>query len=344
MAICLAGIALADNARDPEAYCAYVNHEASAQKIYLLAPRIESGVYQQPISVGATQTFLGLTNSLSDDLKSRLVMKAAGKDCELYRATVEVQQRIQYALPAIEKNAIRKKLALIQQTLDQLDSMIRDSQAKVAARDLTVPNLYSVQYEKTRLELAKAQVQLTLATTFVPDVGNESLRELVARKRGLEIEKQQADHRVISQENWDVALTVGLHHDLSGFTNGGPDGYGGINLKYSFGSRARSHELEKAALAYGDWKDARQSDATEGLNVLREQITESIVVQEAALRALQAEEDQLAGSIESLARLDTNTAVAFTNRLKVDKLTLGIEIQTVKFRLAQLRDYLAANF
>jgi hypothetical protein len=343
-AMLLADSALADGARDQEAYCAYVMHEANAQKIYLLAPRVESGVYQQPISSGSTQTFLGFSNSLSDDFKSRLVMKAAGKDCELYRATVEVQQQIQFALPRIEKDAMRKKLALIQQARDRMDAMIREGQDRVAAQNLTVSSLYSVQYEKTRLELQKAQVQLMLATTYVPEVGNESLRELVVRKHRLEIEKQQADHRVISQENWDVALTAGVHHDLSGFTTGAPDGYGGINLKYSFGARARGQELEKAASAYGDWKDARQGDALEGVNVLRQQITESIVVQEAAVMALQSEEAQINGSIESLAHLDTSAAVAFANRLSVDKLTLGIELQTVQYRLARLREYLAENF
>ena len=30
--------------------------------------------------------------------------------------------------------------------------------------------------------------------------------------------------------------------------------------------------------------------------------------------------------------------------MEVDKLTLGIEIDTVEFRLARLREYLAANF
>jgi hypothetical protein len=343
-ALLLATIASADSAKDPDAYCAYVTQEANAEKIYLRVPRFESGFYQQPISAGVAQAFVGVSNSLSDDLKSGLVMKAAGTDCELYRATLGLQLRIQYALPAIEKDATRTRLSLIAQAADQLDHMIRDSRRRVTAHNLTVANLYAIQYEKTKLEMQRAQVQLMLATVFVPDVDGASIRDLLVRKRSLEIEKKNADHAVLSQQNWDVAVAVGLHHDISGFTNGSPDGYGGINIKYSFGAIARGHALDRATAAYGEWKESQQSDAIEASGVLRQQIRDSVAVQEATLATFVAENDQIESNIRNLIGLDTDAAVSLTNRLNIDKLTLGIEIGTAQFRLTRLRQFLVDNF
>ena len=344
MVVLLAASVCADTARDQQAYCAYVLQEANAEKIYLRSPSLESGLSQQPISAGVPQTFVGISNRLSDDLKSRLVMKAAGKDCELYRATVEVQQRIQYALPSIERDAIRTKLALIQRAGARLDAMIADSQALVAAQNLTVANLYAIRYERTKLEVQRAQVELTLATMWVPELGNEALRSLLARKQTLEMEKQKAVHQVSRQDNWDVGFTVGVHHSASPFASGSLGGYGGFNFKYSFGSGARNRALDKAAAAYGDWKQAQQNDAIQIANILQQQITESIAVQEAALKTLQAEGDEIENNLKKVAGLDTSVAIAFRNRLTVDQLSLEIEIGTAQFRLTRLREYLAANF
>ena len=151
--VLLAARASAGATNDPDAYCAYVTQEANAEKIYLRVPRVESGVYQQPISAGLAQAFVGVTNSLSDDRKSGLVMKAAGTDCALYRATLALQQRIQYALPAIERDTTRTRLSLIEQASERLDKMISDYRSLVAAHNLTVASLYAIQYEKTKLEL-----------------------------------------------------------------------------------------------------------------------------------------------------------------------------------------------
>src|SRR5271157_5027070 len=78
---------------DQDAYCAYTQRVADAQKIYLRSPQLENGVTQQPINSSTPQAYSGIVNSVTDDLKARLVGKAAGKNCGLYRATVDAQHR-----------------------------------------------------------------------------------------------------------------------------------------------------------------------------------------------------------------------------------------------------------
>jgi hypothetical protein len=344
LVVLLAAAAWADTARDREAYCAYVLGEAQAQKIYLRSPSVEFGLSQQPIAAGVPQTFVGITNHLSDDLKSRSVMKAAGKDCELYRASVEVQQHLQYALPGIERDAVKTKLKLIQRALARLERMIAESDTLVAARNLTISNLYGLRYERTKLKAQRAQEELSLATLWVPELSNEPLRVLLSRKQNLEVEKQKAVHQVARHDNWDVAFTAGVHRSATEFSSGSFGAYGGFSLRYSLGAPARDRALDRAVAAYGDWKQAQQNDAMQAAEVLRQEITDSIVVQGEALSALQAERDEIEGTLSSVAGLDTSAAVAFASRLAVDKLTLDIEIETAQFRLARLREYLSANF
>jgi hypothetical protein len=336
--------ACADTVRDQETYCAYVLQEAQAQKISLRSPSLEFGLSQQPIAAGVPQTFVGITNHLADDLKSRWVMKTAHKDCELYRVSLEVQEHIQYALPSIEREAIRAKLALIQRALAELNSMIAESQPMVAAQNLTIASLYGLRYERTKLELQRAQAQAALATMWVPELSGDSLQGLLSRKQALEVERQKAAHKVARYDNWDVAFSAGIHHNASAFLSGGLGGYGGFDIRYKLGSSARNRTLDNATTAYGDWKQAQQNDAIQAAGVLRQQITTSIAVQQAALRALQGERDQINATLMSVAGLDTSAALAFGSRLKVDKLTLGIEIETAQFRLARLQEYLDDNF
>lgn len=342
--ILLATAAWADTAHDQEAYCAYVLEEAQAQAIYLRSPSIDVGLTQQPIAAGVPQTYAGVTRHLSGMLKASAVKKAAGKDCELYRATIELQQNILYALPRIERDTLRARLASIERALGRLDHMISESQPLLVAQNLTISTLYGLRYERTRLEAQRAQTRLNLATVWVPEPGNEPLRSLLARKQTLEVEKQKAVQQVTRYDNWDVAITAGLHHNAQDFLSASLGGYGSLSLTYNLGAKARNRVLDQAAVAWGTWKQEQQSDSLQAAAVLRQQISDTIQVQEAALRTLRTESKDIEGTLTRVAGLETSGALSFGSRLEVDKLSLEIEIETAEYRLARLREYLAANF
>src|SRR5579872_7209340 len=104
---------------DQRLYCEYVLQQAEAQRDLLRAPSAFSGV-TQPSAALPAQAVWGITTSLSDMKKAGLTMDAARKHCELYGATTEAQQDIQYALPGLESQELRHRLELIQQAYGKL--------------------------------------------------------------------------------------------------------------------------------------------------------------------------------------------------------------------------------
>ena len=97
---------------DPQAYCTYLTEQAKAQSDLLRTPK-GVAILTQPETGLPTQVAAGASLSLSDFKKSGLTLDAARKNCDLYQATVDVQQMLQYALPSIEKDALRHRLELM---------------------------------------------------------------------------------------------------------------------------------------------------------------------------------------------------------------------------------------
>lgn len=330
--------------KDQEAYCAYTEQIAKAQQIYLRSPQIESGMTQQPISSGVPQVYTGLINSLTDDRKSILVGRAASKDCELYRSTVEAQQRIMYAIPSLEAGTLKARLQFLGSTLIKIDEMLSEGSKRMAVHETTLPNLYALQSARARTESDLAATRLTLATAYIPEMSDDRLSDLLAVKQALEVEKFQADSRVSKVDDWNVQLKAGIHHDLSGFFTGTPGGYGGFTIQYNFGARSRDRALSVAATHYGEYKAAQQNDVAQQAHILVQQIKESIEVQQKTLETFTAEERQIDANLTTLVGVDTSTARAFNDQLTIDRLGLEVEIRTVQFRIAQLQDYLTKNF
>ena len=75
--IALTAVTSAFATDEKDAYCAYVELQAGAQKAFLRTPGIEAGLSQEPISTGVPQMYSGVTNSVSGDFKARLVGRAA---------------------------------------------------------------------------------------------------------------------------------------------------------------------------------------------------------------------------------------------------------------------------
>src|SRR4029077_9358452 len=114
---------LAQDSKDQKAYCSYVLEQAQAQRDLLRTPTAVAG-FTHPETGLPMQVVAGGSLGLSSLRKASLTMDAARKDCELYGATIGAQQVIQYALPGLERDALRNRMALIDQASQSLDALM----------------------------------------------------------------------------------------------------------------------------------------------------------------------------------------------------------------------------
>lgn len=329
--------------RDAESYCVYEAEQAQAQKTLFRMPNLQAGISQPTQQVPAT-TYAGFASSLSNLRKSSLVGSAAKDTCELYRATIDAQEHIAYALPAIERDALGKRLSLSGQAISELADLVIQQQKKVDARDATLDSLYILQSAKAKLESDRATTELTLSNISVPSLSDTSLKDLAAVKQQLELETQQATATLNRQDNWDVTLMVGIRHNASPFFSTPLGAYGGFDAKWNIGSWKRDRELDQTADDYAEWKRHQDNDVIQNMALLKQQILSAIDVQERALKAMQANEDLIQSNRDKIKGVETEAAILFGNQLTVDELNLRVEMGTTQFRLDRLKRYLVDNF
>jgi hypothetical protein len=343
LVILIAVPAFGQVAKDADSYCAYVTEQAQSQKTLYRMPNLEAGV-SQPTQAVPAETFAGVTSGLSNFRKSQLVGPAANDTCQLYRATIEAQERISYALPSIERDALAKRLTLTSQAIEDLGDLIAQNQKKVNARDATLDTLYLLQSAKAKLEADRGAAELTLSTLAVPVLSEEPLKNLAAVKQSLELKTQEASAKLSKQDNWDVTVMVGIRHNAAPFFSTPPGAYGGFDARWNIGSWKRDHELDQTADDYAEWKRQQDSDVVHSMAQLRQQIISAIEAQERALAAMQASDDLIGSNREKIKGVDTAAALLFDNQLVADELSLRVEIGTTQFRLLRLKQYLADNF
>jgi hypothetical protein len=80
------------------------------------------------------------------------------------------------------------------------------------------------------------------------------------------------------------------------------------------------------------------------MEVLRQQLVESISVQEAKLKSLQEEGENIDENLQLVVTPDTSAAFDFHNQLTAAKLLLEIETGDARFRIERLREYLTKNY
>src|SRR5215469_18021979 len=170
--------AFARSQSDSQAYCEYAREQATARRDLLLTPSATAGV-TQPETGLPTQLVWGLSSSLSNVRKAGLTMDAARKNCELYGATTAAQQSIQYAMPALEKQALQHRLELIQRASGTLDELISNTGEMVDAQNLTRPMLFFLQTTKIKLDADRADTQTKIAALYTPDLAAKPLKQLV---------------------------------------------------------------------------------------------------------------------------------------------------------------------
>jgi len=334
--------AVARGQQDQLAYCTYVMEQAQAQRNLLRTPTATAG-FTQPETGLPMQLIGGATLGLSDVRKAELTMDVARKNCELYKATTGAQQEIQFALPSLEKVALLNRLTLIEAASKSLDTLIAQTSKMLEAQNATQLMLFTLQTTKIRLEADRADTRSKLSAIYLPPLSDEPLKELVAQKQSNEEGAQRVLDKLSRQNNWDVALTVGVHQQVNPVAQGAQP-YGQVSVSYNLASRAINRHLDRAAEAHNEWKKVEESDVVRQMEVLRQQLADCAMVQEAKLKSLEEENKRIDKNLQLVATPDTSAAFDFHNQLAATQLLLQIETADAAFRIVRLREYLAKNY
>jgi len=334
--------AIARGQQEQQAYCTYLMEQAQAQRNLLRTPTATAG-FTQPETGLPMQLVGGATLGLSDVRKAELTMEVARKNCELYKAATGAQQEIQYAVASLEKEALLNRLSLIEQASKSLDTLTAQTTKMLEARNATQLMLFTLQTTRIRLEADRADTHSKLSAIYVPALSDQSLKELVTQKQNSEDGAQRVQDKLSRQNNWDVALTVGVHQQVNPVAQG-TQPYGQVSVSYNLASRSINRHLDRAVEAHGEWKKVEESDVVRQMEVLRQQLVECATVQEAKLKSLEEESKQLEKNLQLVAAPDTSAAFDFHNQLAATQLMLQIETGDAAFRIGRLHEYLARNY
>lgn len=334
--------AAAVDSKDPLAYCSYLMEQAQAQRDLLRTP-IAAAAVTQPETGLPMQLVGGASLGLSDLRKAWLTMNVARRNCELYKATTGAQQTVQYALPSLEKQALSNRLALIEQASNSLDALIEKTSKMVEAQNATRLMLFSLQTTKIKLDADRADTESKITALYTPPLSDKPLKELAAEKQSSEVDQQRALDKLSRQNNWDVALSVGVHQQVNPVAQGAQP-YGAVSINYSLASHAINKHLDHAVEAYREWKTVQEGDVVRNMEVLRQQLVATVTVQEAKLSSLQEESKNIGASLQMIGNADTSASFDFQNQLTAAQLLLEIETGDASFRIDRLREYLGKNY
>jgi hypothetical protein len=333
---------LAADGNDQMAYCSYLMEQAQAQRDLLRSPMALAGL-TQPETGLPTQLVAGASVGLSEIRKAGLTMDAARKNCALYKATTGAQQDVQYALASLEKQALRNRLALIDQASKSVDELMEKTAKMVEAQNATRLMLFTLQTTKIKLDADRADTSSKINTLYVPALSDKPLKNLVAEKLSSEINEQKALDKLTRQNNWDVALSVGIHQQVNPVAQN-PQPYGAVSVSYNFASRAINKHLDRAVDAYDEWKKVQEGDVVRSMEVLHQQLLDGVSAQESRLKSLQAESGEIGKNLQLVGNPDTSAAFDFHNQLTAAQLLLQVETGDASFRIDRLREYLAKNY
>lgn len=327
---------------DSQQYCAYIMEQALAQRDLLRTPIGFVGT-TQPETGLPMQIIGGASLGLSNVKKASLTMDVARKNCELYKSTLGAQENVQYAAVVLEKNALQNRLALIDGASDSLEGLMKKTEEMIKAQTATRVMLFNLQTTKIKLDADRADTQSKISALYTPPLSAAPLKQLISEKQNREEEEQKALDRFSRQNNWDVALSVGVHQQVNPIAEG-TQPYGSVSINYNFASRAIDRHLDNASQAYTGWKKAQDSDVARSMEILQQQLQSSISAQQAKLKTLQQENAEISRNLQLVGEPDTSATFDFRNQLTTAQLLLQIEIGDASFRIQSWQQFLARNY
>src|SRR5581483_11909957 len=256
------------------------------------------------------QVIGGASLGLSNVKKASLTMEVARKNCELYKSTLGAQKNVQYAPVLLEKNALQHRLALIDEASAALDSLTNKTRQMVQAQTATRVMLFNLQTTKIKLDADRADTQSKISVLYTPSLSETPLKNLISEKQNREEDEQKVLDRFNRQNNWDVALSVGIHQQVNPVAQGAQP-YGAVSINYNFASRAIDRHLDNAAEDYAGWKKVQDGDVVRSVEILQQQLQSSISVQQAKLKSLQLENDEISRNLQLIGNPDTSATLDF---------------------------------
>jgi hypothetical protein len=332
----------AQTSQDSDAYCTYQMEQAEAQRNLLRTPTAEGGL-TQPETGLPTQIVAGATLGVADVKKAGLTMEVARRGCDLYRSTTTVQQRLQYAIPILEREALQNRLTLIDHASGQLNTLMDSTRKMMEEQNATRLMLFTLENTRTKLEADRADTQSKIAAIYAPDLPTTPLKQMVAQKQDQEIAVQQAQDHLNRQNNWNLSLQMGVHQQVNPVADG-LQPYGSFSLSYNLASHSINRHLDNSVTAYADWKKVQEGDVIRNMDILHQQLSATIAADEAKEQSLQDQMKEIDSNLTVVAAPDTTAAVDFRNQLEAARLLLQVDLDDTTFRLTHLRDYCSTNF
>jgi DNA-binding transcriptional MerR regulator len=327
---------------DQQAYCSYISEQAKAQSDLLRTPNALGG-FTQPDTGLPTQVVAGASLNIANLRRAGLTLEEARKNCDDYKASTDVQLMLQYSISSLEKDALSHRLTLIEQASQSLNALIDQTTKMIAAGNMTRPMLQALVGDRIKLESDRADTESKIAALYVPLLSSQPLKQQVATKQAGDVEEQRTQANLQRQNNWDVALSVGMHQQVNPAA-GGPEPYGQVTVSYNLASRAIDRHLDRSITAYSDWKKVQEGDAARGMEILRGQVEGNIAAQQKRLESLQRETGVMNKDLQLTSNADTSASLDYHNQLAATKLLLGIETGDAAYRLEYLRGFLSSNF
>jgi hypothetical protein len=330
------------SAQDTTAYCRYIEESSQAQGATLRAPVATAGV--TPAQGTPPQLFLGLTDSVNHIREGSLTIAIGKKQCQLYKDSITVQERITFDMQALELDALRYKLTLINAAIAENDTLIAANTKILEAHNIPKQSIYLLSKQKLALETERQTTRVALANIFVPPLSTESLTELADAEFATNVETQKAQDKLLKLNNWDFQVTAGVEKPLLPFAVPTGSPYAGFTVTYNLGSHTASQHYNKSEEAYGDWKQAQVGDVMQSIQVYHKIVSDLVAVQSEELRRLKVERQKIADTSTAISGSDTSLALIFRNQLNADSLALNVQLRDTTYRLDKLNQYLRDNF
>jgi len=236
----------------------------------------------------------------------------------------QAQRSIQYPQSSLEKEGLRNRLALIDQASKSLDALVEQTAKTVEAQNATRLMLFALQTTKIRLDADRADTQSKITALYTPPLSDKPLRQLVAEKQSSEGNEQKALDKLSRQNNWGFSF---LRWRPSA---GQPSCPGRSAVWCGFAQlqfRQLGHQQASGSCRGSPrrMEKVQESDVVRSMDVLRQQLAESVSVQEAKLKSVQEESKQINRNLQLVVNPDTSAALDFHNQLTAAQLLLEIE-------------------
>ena len=234
-------------------------------------------------------------------------------------------------------------MALIEDASKDLNDLFDQTAKMVEAQNATRLMLFTLQTTRIKIDADRADTQSKIAAFYIPALSDKALKDLVADKENQETNEQKAMNKLARQNDWDVALSVGVHQQVNPVAYGAQP-YGAVSINYNLSSHAINKHLDRTVDAYREWKKVQEGDIVRSVEVLHQQLLDNVAVQESRLKSLQAESGEIDKNLRLVANPDTSAALDFRNQLTAARLLLQIETGDASFRITRLSEYLERNY